>query len=74
MTNWVSGRLLHPSTEPVVANLPVSSAFLVDGQVGGLGTVHPVLTKLFQHMISSSLQEKDIILDGWTAEEKKISE
>ena len=43
-TNWVSGRTLQPSIESVVANSFVPSDFLVDGEVSGLGTVHPVLT------------------------------
>ena len=46
-TNWVSGRTLQPSIESVVANSIVSSDFLVDGQVSGLGTVHPLLTLNF---------------------------
>ena len=40
LTNWVSGRTLMPSID-----LP--SDFLVDGQVSGLGTVHPLLTLSF---------------------------
>ena len=43
-TNWVTGRTLQPSIESVVANSFVPSDFLVDGQVSGLGTVHPLLT------------------------------
>ena len=43
-TNCVSGRTLQPSIESVVANSFVPSDFLVDGQVSGLGTVHPLLT------------------------------
>ena len=46
-TNWVSGRTLQPSIESVVANSFVPSDFLVDGQVSGLGTVHPLLTLSF---------------------------
>ena len=46
-TNWVSGRTLRPSIESVVANSFVPSDFLVDGQVSGLGTVHPLLTLSF---------------------------
>ena len=46
-TNWVSGRTLQPSIESVVANSFVPSDFLVDGQVSGLGTVHPLLTLNF---------------------------
>ena len=46
-TNWVSGRTLQPSTESVIANSSVPSDFIVDGQVSGLGTVHPHLTLNF---------------------------
>ena len=46
-TNWVSGRTLQSSIESVVANSFVPSDFLVDGQVSGLGTVHPLLTLSF---------------------------
>ena len=46
-TNWVSGGTLQPSIESVVANSFVPSDFLVDGQVSGLGTVHPILTLSF---------------------------
>ena len=46
-TNWVSDRTLQPSIESVVANSFVPSDFLVDGQVSGLGTVHPLLTLSF---------------------------
>ena len=47
LTNWVSGRTLQPSIESVVLNSFVQSDFLVDGQVSGLGTVHPILTLNF---------------------------
>ena len=47
LTNWVSGRSLQPSIESVVTNSFVPSDFLVDGQVSGLGTVHPLLTMNF---------------------------
>ena len=46
-TNWVSGRTVQPSIESVVANSFVPSDFLVDGQVSGLGAVHPLLTLNF---------------------------
>ena len=46
-TNWISGRTLQPSIELVVVNSFVPSDFLVDGQVSGLGTVHPLLTLSF---------------------------
>ena len=42
-TNWVSGRTLQPSIQSVDENSFVPSIFLVDGQVSGLGTVHPLL-------------------------------
>ena len=43
LTNWVSDRTLQPSIESVIANSFVSSDFLVDAQVSGLGTVHLLL-------------------------------
>ena len=46
-TNRVSGRTLQQSIESVVANSFVPSDFLVDGQVSGLGTVHPLITLNF---------------------------
>ena len=42
-TNWVSGRMLQPSTEPVITNFHVPSDFLVEGKVSELGTVQPFL-------------------------------
>ena len=42
-TNWVSSRILQPSIESVVTNSFVPSDFLMDGEVSGLGTVHPLL-------------------------------
>ena len=41
---WVSGWTLQPSIEPVIASSSVPSDFLVECQVSGLGTVHPLLT------------------------------
>ena len=62
-TNWVSGRTLQLSIESVVANSFVPSDFLVDGQVSGLGAVHPILTLsiistwiLPLHVVSSTLK------------------
>ena len=55
-TNWVSGRTMQPSIESVVANSFASSDFLVDGQVSGLGTVHPLLTLNFFSTWIHSLQ------------------
>ena len=72
-TNWVSGRTLQPSIESVVANSFVPSDFLVDGQVSGLGTVHPLLTLSFVstwilplHVVSSTLKRKSSssVMDG----------
>ena len=72
-TNWVSGRTLQPSIESVVANSFVPSDFLVDGQVSGLGTVHPLITLSFVstwilplHVVSSTLKRKSSssVMDG----------
>ena len=72
-TNWLSGRTLQPSIELVVANSFVPSDFLVDGQVSGLGTVHPLLTLSFVstwilplHVVSSTLKWKSSssVMDG----------
>ena len=46
-TICVSGKMLQPFAEPVVANVSVSSDFLVEGQVSGLGTMHPLLILSF---------------------------
>ena len=46
-TNWISDRTLQPFIESFVANSIVPSDFLVDGQVSGLGTVHPLLALSF---------------------------
>ena len=66
--NWVSGRTLQPSIESVVANSFVPSDFLVDDQVSGLGTAHPLLTlSFFSAWILPLLQEKVIVIrNGWT--------
>ena len=40
-TNSISSSTLQPSIELVIADSFVPSDFLVDGQVSGLGTVHP---------------------------------
>ena len=72
-TNWVSGRTLQPSIESVVANSFEPSDFLVDGQVSGLGTVHPLLTLSFVStwilpldVVSSTLKRKSSssVMDG----------
>ena len=68
-----SGRTLQPSIESVVANSFVPSDFLVDGQVSGLWTVHPLLTLSFVstwilslHVVSSTLKRKSSssVMDG----------
>ena len=72
-TNCVSGRTLQLSIESVVTNSFVSSDFLVDCQVSGLGTVNPLLTKNFfstwilpLHVVSSTLRRKSSssVMDG----------
>ena len=72
-TNWVSGRTLQPSIESVVAISFVSSDFIVDGQVSGLGTVHSLLilnffsTWIFSlRVVSSKLKRKSSssVMDG----------
>ena len=72
-TNWVSDRTLQPSIESVVPNSFVPSDFLVDGQVSGLGTVHPLLIFHFfstwilpLHVVSSTLKRKSSssVVDG----------
>ena len=47
LTNWVSGNVLQPSNDPVVANISVPSISKLECQVSGLGTVHPFLTLTF---------------------------
>ena len=80
-TNWVSGRTLQPSIESVVANLFVPSDFLVDGQVSGLGTVHPLLTLSFfstwilpLHVVFNVEEEDVVIRNGWTPKEEREEE
>ena len=72
-TNWVSGRTLQPSIESVVASSFVPSDFLVDVQVSGMGTVHPLLTLFFfstwilpLHVPLSTLKRKSSssVMDG----------
>ena len=59
----------------------VPSDFLVDGQVSGLGTVHPILTLSFistwilpLHVMSSTLKRKSSssVMDGLQRRKKKI--
>ena len=81
-TNWVSDRTLQPSIESVVANSFVPLDFFVDGQVSGLGTVHPRLTLNFfstwilpLHVVSCCVfnveEEVVVIRNGWTPKKKK---
>ena len=67
-TNWVSSRMLQPSTEQAITNYSVPLDFLVKSQVSELGTVHPFT--LLEHTVSSSLQEEDgANCNGWTQED-----
>ena len=52
-TNWVSGRTMPPSTEPVIASFFVTSDFVVEGHVGGQGTLYPFSLQASLHMLSS---------------------
>ena len=79
-TNFVSGRTLQPSIESVIANSFLPSDFLVDGQVSGLGTVHPLLTLNFfstwilpLHVPLSTLKRKSSssVMDGLQRREEK---
>ena len=81
-TNWVSGRTLQPFIESVVANSFVPSDFLVDGQVSGLGTVHPLFTINFfstwilpLHVVISTLKRKSppSIMDGLQKKKNLLS-
>ena len=75
-------RTKTPSIESVVASSFVPSDFLVDGQVSGLGTVHPLLTLSFVstwilplHVVSSTLKRKSSssVMDGLQRRKKKDS-
>ena len=46
-TNLVSGRILQPANDPVVTNILCHQISKVEGEVSGLGTVHPLLTLNF---------------------------
>ena len=77
-TSWVSGRTLQPSIESVVANSFVPSDFLVDSQVSGLGTVHPLLILSFfstwilpLHVVVIE-EEVVVIRNGWTPKKMSI--
>ena len=82
--NWVSGMTLQPSIESVIANSFVPSNFLVDGQLSGLGTVHPLLTLSFfstwilpLHVVSccvSTLKRKSSasVMDGFQRREEDL--
>ena len=66
-TNWVSDRMLQPSTEPIIANFSVPSDFLVEGQVSGLETVQFLLTSnFFSTWILPSFKRKTLsfVIDG----------
>ena len=81
-TKWVSDRTLQPSIESDVANSFVPSDFLEDGQVSGLGTVHPLLTFDFLstwilplHVVSwcfFNIEEEVVVIrNGWTPKKKR---
>ena len=71
-TNCVLDRVLQISTEPEVKNVLVPDNFLVEGQVSGLGTVHPLLTlNVFSTWLPPLLKRKTVIHNGWTAEEEE---
>ena len=72
---------VQPSTESIVANSFVPSDFLVDGQVSGLGTVHPLLTLDFfstwilpLHVVSTFNVEEEVVIirNGWTPKKKVV--
>ena len=72
-TNWVSGRTLRPSIESVIANSFVPSDSLVDVQVSGLGTVHPLLTfNFFSAWIFPLLYEEVIVIRNGLTPKKKM--
>ena len=78
---WVSGRTMLPSIVSVVANSFVPSDFLVDGQVSGLGTVHPLLTLSFVSTwilplhVSSTLKRKSSssVMDGLQRRRRRLT-
>ena len=63
----------------VVANSFVPSDFLVDGEVSGLGTVHPLLTLrivstwiLPLHVVCFNVEEEFVVIrNGWTPKKEK---
>ena len=62
LTECVSGRMLQPSTETVIANFSVPSDILMEGKVSWLGTVHPLLTlDVFWQWFFFS-QEEDVVI------------
>ena len=82
-TNWVSGRTFQSSIESVVASSFVPSDFLVDGQISGLWTVHPLLTLSFLstwilplHVVSCCVfnveEEVAVIRNGWTPKKRDV--
>ena len=79
-TNWVSGKILQPSIESVVANSFVPSDFLVDGQVSWLWTVNHLLNLSFVskwilllHVVSSTLKRKSSsVMDGLQRRRRRL--
>ena len=65
--------MLQPSNDPVVAISYVPSDFLVDGQLRGLGTVHPLLTLDFISTWFPPLHMKTLSseMDGFQKKEER---
>ena len=78
----VASGMSHHEYNSLVPNSFVPSDFLVDGQVSGLGTVHPLLTISFVstwilslHVVSSTLKRKSSssVMDGLKRERQPYS-
>ena len=70
-TSRVSGKMLLPSTEPVVTNVSVPSDFLVKGQVNGLATVQPLLTQNFVSTWLHSLLKRKTLSSSMNGPRKR---
>ena len=72
-----SSTSMQPSIESVVAISSVPLDFLVDGEVSGLGTVHPLLTLSFLGLwilpLHVVLVEEEVVVirNGWTPKKRK---
>ena len=72
-TNCVLGRTLQSSIKLVVESFSVPSDFLVDGEISGLGTVHPLLTiNFFSTWVLPHFMKKTLsfAMDGRQKREK----